>query len=204
MSASYGPGRYDPNYEEKGQDYPVGFVRWTEQRNFEAVLDMMSEGRLDVKPLISHRFPIDNASDAYDLISGDQPSLGILLTYPGAEIQTKARTVTLMENESEQRDHQNKNKRNEISVSFIGAGNYSTRTPMPAFVKASARLRCVASSGGVSGVYAGRKFGFEETTTDAASILNDADTDAVVITTRHNTHAKWVVEALQVQISMSL
>ena len=197
VSASYGPGRYDPNYEEKGQDYPVGFVHWTEQRNFEAVLDMMSEGRLDVKPLISHRFPIDNASDAYDLISGDRPSLGILLTYPGIEIQTKARTITLKENGLEQRNLQNKNVQNEISVSFIGAGNYSTRTLMPAFVKASARLRSVASSGGVSGVYAGRKFGFEETTTDAASILNDADTDAVVITTRHNTHAKWVVEALQ-------
>ena len=197
VSASYGPGRYDPNYEEKGQDYPVGFVRWTEQRNFEAVLDMMSEDCLDVKPLISHRFPIDTASDAYDLISGDQPSLGILLTYPGTEIQTKARTVTFKENESEQRDRQNKNVENEISVSFIGAGNYSTRTLMPAFVKASARLRSVASSGGVSGVYAGRKFGFEQTTTDAVSILDDANTDAVVITTRHNTHAKWVIEALQ-------
>mgnify|MGYP003565053204 FL=1 len=83
VSASYGPGRYDPNYEEKGQDYPVGFVRWTEQRNFEAVLDMMAMGQLDVKPLISHRFAIGEAEQAYELVGGAGPSLGILLTYPG-------------------------------------------------------------------------------------------------------------------------
>ena len=93
VSASYGPGRYDPNYEEKGQDYPVGFVRWTEQRNFEAVLDMMAAGSLDVKPLISHRFPIDDAENAYELISGDSPSLGILLEYPGLKITKESRVV---------------------------------------------------------------------------------------------------------------
>ncbi|MEO8008322.1 MAG: zinc-binding alcohol dehydrogenase, partial [Betaproteobacteria bacterium] len=85
VSCSYGPGRYDPNYEEKGLDYPVGFVRWTEQRNFEAVLDMMAEGRLDVKPLISHRFAIDDAERAYELVGGAAPSLGILLEYPMVE-----------------------------------------------------------------------------------------------------------------------
>ena len=95
MSASYGPGRYDPNYEEKGQDYPVGFVRWTEQRNFEAVLDMMADGSLDVKPLISHRFDINKAEQAYELLGGAAPSLGILLTYPGIELTPEARTVTL-------------------------------------------------------------------------------------------------------------
>src|SRR6185503_19077272 len=85
VSSSYGPGRYDPNYEEKGQDYPVGFVRWTEQRNFEAVLDMMADGRLDVRPLISHRFGIDEAEKAYELVEGSTPSLGILLQYPTVE-----------------------------------------------------------------------------------------------------------------------
>ena len=95
VSASYGPGRYDPNYEEKGQDYPVGFVRWTEQRNFEAVLDMMSDGRLDVKQLISHRFDIAEAEKAYDLVGGSGPSLGILLSYPGIEITSEARTTPL-------------------------------------------------------------------------------------------------------------
>src|SRR5690606_11886136 len=78
VSCSYGPGRYDPDYEEKGQDYPVGFVRWTEQRNFEAVLDMMADGRIDVRPLISHRFAIDDAPRAYEIVSGAETSLGIL------------------------------------------------------------------------------------------------------------------------------
>src|SRR5690606_24787744 len=85
VSCSYGPGRYDPAYEEGGQDYPVGFVRWTEQRNFEAVLDMMAAGTLDVAPLISHRFPLAAAPEAYALLSSDAPSLGILLQYPGAD-----------------------------------------------------------------------------------------------------------------------
>ena len=95
VSCSYGPGRYDPSYEEKGQDYPVGFVRWTEQRNFEAVLDMMADGRLDVKPLISHRFAITEAEQAYELVGGAAPSLGILLEYPAGDITTESRTVKL-------------------------------------------------------------------------------------------------------------
>lgn len=83
MSCSYGPGRYDPEYEDKGHDYPVGFVRWTEQRNMEAVLDMMASGALDVASLISHRFALDDALEAYELLSSDEPSMGILLEYPG-------------------------------------------------------------------------------------------------------------------------
>src|SRR4029079_4389587 len=98
VSCSYGPGRYDPAYEEGGQDYPVGYVRWTEQRNFEAVLDLMAAGTLDIKPLISHRIPIADAGRAYDIVSGDEVSLGILLEYPleeGAESAPLARTVPL-------------------------------------------------------------------------------------------------------------
>ena len=98
VAASYGPGRYDPSYEDKGNDYPIGFVRWTEQRNFEAVLDMMSSGALNVKPLISHKFEINEAEKVYDLISGSEPSLGILLTYPGVEITEKSSRVTLFDN----------------------------------------------------------------------------------------------------------
>ena len=90
VSCSYGPGRYDPSYEEQGVDYPVGFVRWTEQRNLEAVLDMMADGRLDVKPLISHRFALQQAEEAYALVGGAAPSLGILLQYPSAQLQPDA------------------------------------------------------------------------------------------------------------------
>ena len=196
VSASYGPGRYDPNYEEKGQDYPVGFVRWTEQRNFEAVLDMMADGRLDVKPLISHRFDISDAEHAYKLVSGGGPSLGILLAYPGIEITPKARTVSLASS-SVHYPLSQKEIGKKAQVSFIGSGNYATAVLMPAFRAAGVGLRCVASNTGVSGVHAGRKFGFETTTTDVARLLADADTEAVVITTRHDSHAGLVLQALQ-------
>lgn len=193
VSASYGPGRYDPNYEEKGQDYPVGFVRWTEQRNFEAVLDMMADGRMDVKPLISHRFQIDEAEKAYELVGGGGPSLGILLEYPGIELTQEAHTVLL----GKPRSHSPSTARGQCSVSLLGSGNYATAVLIPAFKAAGARLRSVASSAGVSGVHAGRKFGFEETTTDTDRLFADAETNTIVVTTRHDSHARFVKQALQ-------
>ena len=193
VSASYGPGRYDPSYEEKGQDYPVGFVRWTEQRNFEAVLDMMAVGALDVQPLISHRFEIAEAEKAYALVGGAEPSLGILLTYPGAEVGTVSHTVSLREHSVNER------KRpvgNHVSVSFLGSGNYATRVLIPAFKAAGATLRSIASGSGVSSVYAGRKYGFAATTTDSDQLFADASTEAVVIATRHDSHARFILQAL--------
>lgn len=189
VSCSYGPGRYDPNYEDKGNDYPVGYVRWTEQRNFEAVLDMMAEGRLDVKPLISHRFDISEAEKAYEIVGGSEPSLGILLSYPGIEITPESRTVQLSPAPT--------GANAPAAVSFVGSGNYATSVLIPAFKEAGARLRSVASSAGVSGVHAGRKYGFEETTTDTARIFADATTNAVVITTRHDSHARFVLQTLK-------
>lgn len=200
VSASYGPGRYDPNYEEKGQDYPVGFVRWTEQRNFEAVLDMMADGRLNVKPLISHHFDITEADKAYELVGGAGPSLGILLSYPGLEITSAARTVALRPGTQvagtslpEAGGHAAIQR---ASISFIGAGNYATAVLIPAFKAAGAHLRNVASSAGVSGVHAGRKFGFDETTTDTNRLFSDVATNAVVVTTQHDSHARFVLQAL--------
>lgn len=193
VSASYGPGRYDPNYEEKGQDYPIGFVRWTEQRNFEAVLDMMADGRMDLKPLISHRFQIDEAEKAYEIVGGSVPSLGILLEYLGIELTQEARTVQL----GRPLYPSTSPRREEVSVSFIGAGNYATAELIPAFKAAGARLLSVASSTGVSGVHAGRKFDFEETTTDTDRLFSNSETNAIVITTRHDSHARFVRQALQ-------
>jgi len=192
VSAAYGPGRYDPNYEEKGQDYPVGFVRWTMQRNFEAVLDMMGDGRLNVKPLISHRFPIDQAPAAYEVVVNPEPSLGILLEYPGMGTSGTARIIRLDQAASPPAGP----RRQAPSISFIGAGNYATAVLIPAFKASGARLRCVASNAGVSGFHAGRKFGFEQTTTATDTIWADAATDGVVITTRHDSHARLVCEAL--------
>jgi predicted dehydrogenase/threonine dehydrogenase-like Zn-dependent dehydrogenase len=193
VSASYGPGRYDPNYEEKGQDYPVGFVRWTAQRNFEAVLDMMADGRLDVKSLISHRFSIENAEDAYKLVTGGESSLGIILNYPGIDLVIDSRTVNLKPSN----DTAVRMKAGKASVSVVGSGNYATAVLIPALKEAGAHLRSVASGSGVSGVHAGRKFGFEETTTDVNRLFSDVETNAVVITTQHDSHARFVLQALR-------
>lgn len=199
VSCSYGPGRYDVNYEEKGQDYPVGFVRWTEQRNFEAVLDMMSDGRLEVKPLISHRFPIDEAVAAYALVSGREPSLGILLEYPDrGEVRDEAlRRPTVRIRPLTEPSSAAAGRETRPTVAFIGAGNYANAVLIPAFKAAGVRLKSVASQGGVSGVHAARKFGFEEARTDTDGLFADRDIDAVVITTRHSDHARLVCRALE-------
>jgi predicted dehydrogenase/threonine dehydrogenase-like Zn-dependent dehydrogenase len=190
VSSSYGPGRYDPSYEEKGQDYPVGFVRWTEQRNFEAVLDMMADGRLDVTSLVSHRFPIAAAAAAYELVTGTEPSLGIVLEYSGATPASAARTISLAAPAG------TATAGDAPVVSFVGSGNYATAVLIPAFKEAGARLHSVASSSGVSGLHAGRKFGFAQTTTDTQSVFADEAANTVVITTRHDSHARLVMQAL--------
>ena len=196
VSASYGPGRYDPLYEEKGQDYPVGFVRWTEQRNFEAVLDMMETGTLDVKLLISHRFSIDEAQKAYEVITGSDHSLAILLEYPGGEARKlNQQTMRLSVGHSLSVHSTNRRVKNNVSVSFVGAGNYATAMLIPAFRAVGARLRSIASAGGISSTHVGEKFGFEKTTTDSDMIFSEEETDVVVISTRHNSHADLVLKA---------
>ncbi len=194
VSCSYGPGRYDPNYENKGQDYPVGFVRWTEQRNFEAVLDMMADGRLDLRPLISHRFEISNAKAAYEIVGGSEPSLGIMLDYaqPKDLLSTAASLNQTVPIKSAPLKDNGK-----VVASFIGSGNYATVMLIPAFKSAGASMKSVASSAGVSGLHAGRKHGFVETTTDSDAIFADDDTDIVVITTRHDSHARYVLQAIE-------
>jgi len=189
VSCSYGPGRYDPAYEEKGQDYPVGFVRWTAQRNFEAVLDMLADRRLDVRPLISHRFPIADAQKAYAVILGSEPSLGVLLEYPGAAPDRGQRTVVLRSVPVARSDR--------AVVSVIGAGEYARRVLLPAFKAVGARLRIAATRSGASSLHAARKFGFEMATTDPEQALTDPETSAVVIATRHDSHARYVLAALR-------
>jgi predicted dehydrogenase/threonine dehydrogenase-like Zn-dependent dehydrogenase len=195
VSCSYGPGRYDPEYEEKGQDYPIGYVRWTEQRNFEAVLDMMASGALEVAPLISHRFPFEGATKAYELLADGAPSLGILLEYPTREGKPDkdlvGRAVRLSVEGSATIPAA------EPVVGFIGAGNYAGQVLIPAFAKAGALLRSVVTSSGVSGVHFGRKYRFHEATTDTAALLDDRAINTIVIATRHDTHARFVREALR-------
>ena len=195
VSCSYGPGRYDPAYEEGGQDYPIGFVRWTEQRNFEAVLDLMAAGRLDVAPLVSHRFALEQAEEAYALLSSNTPTLGMVLQYPAATGDADApdpalarRTVALAAQPA---------RAGRGGVAFLGAGNYAGRVLIPAFKAAGADLRTVISGGGVSAVHFGKKYGFAEAGTDGAAMLADPAVDTVVIATRHNAHARQVLAALQ-------
>jgi predicted dehydrogenase/threonine dehydrogenase-like Zn-dependent dehydrogenase len=190
VSCSYGPGRYDPAYEEGGHDYPVGYVRWTEQRNFEAVLDLMASGQLDVLPLITHRFAFEHAVQAYELLGKRERSLGILLNYsqPSQPNMPQRRIVKLTARETEPAKG---------GVAFIGAGNYASRTLIPAFKRAGARLDAIVSVGGVSAAYHGRKHGFARASSDPTSAIRDDSVSIVVVATRHNTHGRYVLEALR-------
>lgn len=193
VSCSYGPGRYDTEYEDKGHDYPVGYVRWTEQRNFEAVLDMMADKRIDVGSLISHRFTLDRVAEAYAVVGGSEPSLGIVLEYPASsdvEGAVRDSSVTLPQSVRTA-------STSSVSLAFVGAGNYATAILIPAFKEAGANLDTVVSSGGVSAVHAGRKFGFRQATTDADAVFSDPAINAVVVTTRHDSHARFVVQAIE-------
>ncbi|MDO9489017.1 MAG: bi-domain-containing oxidoreductase [Sphingomonadaceae bacterium] len=192
VSCSYGPGRYDPLYEQQGQDYPLGFVRWTEQRNFEAILDMMATGALDMAPLTTHRFALDDAGQAYDLLaSGSEPYLGILIEYPDRPAEeAPARRVELKSLPAA-------GSPTEPSVAFIGSGNYASRVLAPGFAAAGARLQSVVSSGGVSAAELGRKLGFATASTDSAAAIADPAVNTVAIATRHDTHARFVQQALE-------
>ena len=189
VSCSYGPGRYDPEYEDKGHDYPLGFVRWTEQRNFEAVLDMMASGSLDVRPLITHRFPIEAAANAYEVLSSTEKSLGILITYPRDELPDRLETrINLAPSKPRQLGR--------ATVGFIGAGNYGGRVLLKAFKEAGATLHTIVSANGVSAAHYGRKLGFGQVASEAKAVIGDAEIDAVCIATRHDSHAKFVRAAL--------
>jgi len=191
VSCSYGPGRYDPNYETKGQDYPVGFVRWTEQRNFEAVLDMMEDGRLDVTPLISHRFSIDRGAEAYNLLVSNEPSLGILLEYPSSGKPLAGQRAVVLSTRVMPQVSSGTPR-----VSFIGAGNYGGRILMPAFHAAGVAFSTVVTRSGVGSTYYGKKYGFVRSDTNSEMVFS-GDDDVVVIATRHDTHAELVVRALE-------
>ncbi|CDT93273.1 Alcohol dehydrogenase zinc-binding domain protein [Vibrio coralliirubri] len=189
VSCSYGPGRYDSDYEEKGIDYPVGFVRWTEQRNFEAVLDMMSSGVLDVQPLITHRYSIDSALEAYKSLD-DRSALGIMLEYPTENTEELTSTTVVLKDPTSY-------KAGDAVCAFAGAGNYASRILMPQFKSAGAYLDTVISSGGMSAVHHGSKLGFVNASTDYESAICSDSINTVVIATQHNLHSAQVIEALE-------
>ncbi|MEQ1802919.1 MAG: bi-domain-containing oxidoreductase [Gammaproteobacteria bacterium] len=200
VSCSYGPGRYDPAYEEQGQDYPLGFVRWTEQRNFEAVLELLAARRLDVSALISERCRIDDAARGYEQLASGSP-LAIVLEYPPGAAGPLSRTVSLAVGAASAATQAVVAPKGAPTaaprVSVIGAGNYAAQVLIPALAATPARLQTLVSAAGVSGVRTGRKHGFAAAATDSTAAITAADTDAVVIATRHDSHAALVVQALR-------
>ncbi len=190
ISRSYGPGRYDPVYEESGNDYPLAYVRFTEQRNMQTFLELVSQGKLDVKTLITHRFDVDQAAEAYELIEGDktEPYLGIVMQYShnNAANQQAARIVTNTK-------PINKAK---IGLSFFGAGNYATASLLPPIVdKQEIELRGLVTASGRTAQGVAKQFGFSFCAGEFNEILTE-DTDAIMVTTRHDTHATAVAAAI--------
>jgi len=184
VSCSYGPGRYDEEYEQKGQDYPIGFVRWTEKRNFEAVLQALARKQLDVMPLITERVKLANFEEIY----GDMKkagSIASIIEFP--EDSTHATKVTI---------HSTSFKGAKGVFGIIGAGNYTSAMIIPKLQSIKAKLKYIASAGGLSSATLAKKAGIAVATSDYKEILKDAEVDTIVITTRHDLHAKMTIESL--------
>ncbi len=193
VSMSYGPGRYDAEYEERGHDYPFAYVRWTEARNIEAFLDLVAAGGVSVAHLITHRFPIAQGDRAYELIGGatKEPYLGVLLEYPherelAARIELPARAQTSAATVP-----------GAVRVGLIGAGSYARKFLLPQLQAAGAEFQLIATASGVSARDIGAKYGFRACAADAAEVINDSATNLVVIATRHDTHARLVAASLR-------
>lgn len=184
---SYGPGRYDSEYEEHGQDYPRAHVPWTEGRNLRAFLDLLARRQVQVTPLVTHRFVIEEAEQAYAVVAGAEPSLGVVLLYPSADhapvLELKPRKITAA---------------GKIRVGFIGAGNYAQTYLLPELQRAgSVNLCSVAAMHPASAKSAAEKFGFARCTTDPAEVIRDPDVNTVFIATRHDSHAALAAAALE-------
>ena len=192
VSCSYGPGRYDDNYEQKGQDYPYGLVRWTEQRNFEAVLDLLATKRLNVEPLISHRIPQAEAARAYQLLTDDPQALGIVLTYPETE-PVLQRTINIAGVTAKTNSPTGVGK---TAIGVIGAGNFATVVMLPVLSKSGATLQMVASSQGTAAAIAAKKFKFIQSTSETSAIWQNESVNTAFILTRHHNHARLIAEGL--------
>ena len=192
VSLSYGPGRHDSDYEERGHDYPVAYVRWTEGRNIEAFLDLLAGGRIDVNPLITHRFTIDDAPKAYQLISGKahENYLAVILEY-----ETEGEVRRLIENKSANKKAAK--SAGHVGLGLIGAGGYAQKILLPNFKAAGAEFCSIASASGVSARDVGTKYGFKRFLSDAQSVIDDEEANLIVIATRHGTHAELATQALE-------
>jgi predicted dehydrogenase/threonine dehydrogenase-like Zn-dependent dehydrogenase len=184
VSCSYGPGRYDENYENRGQDYPLAFVRWTEKRNFETILNSISKGFIAVDPMITEVVELADFQKIYGEI-GTSKAIASLLNYSNA---TYSNTVAIASNGS----HKGSN-----GIAIVGAGNFTKMTMLPAMKGLNANLQYIISSGGLTGTTLAKKFSIANSTTDYDAVLNDDKVNMVIITTRHNLHAPMVIKALE-------
>ena len=189
ISCSYGPGRYDPAYEEEGHDYPYGYVRWTENRNMAAFLGLLAAGSVDVKPLITHVFDIEQAGKAYDIVTGKvpEPSIGILLKYPEADERPAERILPPSPAPVAEPA---------VGIGVIGAGSFAQKFLIP-YARTQGPLLRVADARGMTAKSAGEKFKFRSFSADAQDVIADKDINTVFIATRHNTHGELVLRALE-------
>lgn len=193
ISRSYGPGRYDPGYEEKGNDYPYGYVRWTENRNMQAFVDLLDRGAVDVGPLITHRFEIEEAGQAYDLVMGrvSEPFLGVMLKYT-VEADLARRTPVIVP------PRQESGAAEQIRVGVVGAGLFANAVLLPAMARTEKlKLAGIASGGGVTARTAAAKFGFDWCASSSGEIFADSRIDTIAILTRHHLHAGLTIAALR-------
>ncbi len=189
QSRSYGPGRYDPDYEEKGRDYPIGYVRWTERRNMAAFLDMAAAGQLDMQALTTHTFPVEKAAEAYDLVTGakDEFTVGIVLTF-GMEASEQSKPAKSAKLKTE----------GKVGLGIIGSGNFAKSVLVPALTGTGGfDVRGVVSAHGLSAEAMKENTSAGYSDSDPARIFDDDDVDAVVIATRHDSHARYVLDALK-------
>jgi len=188
MSCSYGPGRYDPDYEEKGHDYPAGYVRWTENRNMRAFQDLIAAGKINIDFLTTHVFGLDEAPKAYDLIlERKEPVLGILIKYDVETPEIKKRIETGKHASA-----------GSVKIAFVGAGNYAQSYLLPNLPKSGdVALKAILDASGTTAKKAAEKFGFEFCTSDEADIFGNPEINAVFVCTRHDTHAPYVLKALK-------
>jgi len=187
VSCSYGPGRYDNNYEQNGMDYPVGFVRWTENRNFCAVLDLLSNSQLNFSKLISRTDSFLNAPNIYAELSDLKNILGFILDYPNT-IDTNIKNISL---------NPKRISSSKTCIGVIGAGGFTSGTLLPAIIKSSTRIKTISSSKGLSSHNLAEKFKIENNTSDYNTILSDEEIDTVIISTPHNSHGSLVLESLR-------
>ncbi|MFD7766874.1 bi-domain-containing oxidoreductase [Streptomyces sp. NPDC059787] len=196
FSRSYGPGRYDPEYELQGRDYPIGYVRWTERRNLACFLDLMARGSVDVEPLVSHVADFDDAVETYrSLKDGELKAVAVLFRYPGQEVEAEAPVVAVPSVNVKRSPA--RAVRTPVRLAFVGAGNYASSMLLPHLARRDGvELSTVVTTTALSGANAQRKFGFAGATTDLDAVLGDTSVDAVFVVTRHSSHAELTRKAL--------